>query len=71
MMVTDLQTTIVHTLNYRQDFPFLGMTASETKALAAQMLNQVTSTFQLTNAAGAATLSTPSNTSAPYRVSVS
>ena len=34
------------------------------------MLNQVTSTFQLTNAAGAATLSTPSNTTAPYRVSV-
>src|SRR5579883_2069856 len=70
MTVTDLQTGVVHTTNYRQDFPFLGLTASETKMLAAQALNLSTSTFQFSNVSGGATLSSPTNTSAPYRVSV-
>jgi hypothetical protein len=39
--------------------------------LGAQMLNQLTATLQFSNASGAATLSTPSNASAPYRISVS
>jgi hypothetical protein len=36
----------------------------------AQTLNQVSSTHQVTNAAGASSVSTPSGTSAPYRVSL-
>ena len=39
---TDLQTGIVHTTTYRQDFPFTSMVTSETKTLGAQTLNQAT-----------------------------
>jgi hypothetical protein len=68
--VKDLQTNIVQTTTYRQDFPYIAMAASETKAVGAQTLNQASNTLQFLNASGAATLSTPNNTSAPYRVSV-
>jgi hypothetical protein len=71
MAVTDLQTGIVHTTSYRQDFPFVGFVASETKVLGTPTLNQATNTYQFSNASGAASVSTPSNTGAPYRVSVS
>jgi hypothetical protein len=67
---TDLQTNIVRTTNYRQDFPFLGLTASATTMLGAQTLNQTTSSFQFSNASGAATVSAPSTSGAPYRASV-
>jgi hypothetical protein len=71
MAVTDLQTSIVHTTNYNQVFPFLGLAASETKALGTLALNQTTNTYQITNASGASTtVSTPSNTNAPYQVNV-
>jgi hypothetical protein len=68
--VQDLQTNIVQTTSFRQDFPFIGMPVSVTKALGAQTLNQATTTYQFSNASGAATVSTPTITSAPYRVSV-
>jgi hypothetical protein len=68
---TDLQTNIVHTSNFRQDYPYIGLTASETKVLGTVTLNSVTNTYQFSNASGDTTVSTPSNTSAPYRVSVS
>jgi hypothetical protein len=68
--VQDLQTNIVQTTTFRQDFPFVGMPESVTKTLGVQTLNQATSTYQFLNASGAATVSTPSITSAPYRVSV-
>ena len=70
MTVQDLQTNIVQTTNFRQDFPFIGMVESVTKRLGAQTLNQSTNSYQFSNAGGAATVSTPSTTSAPYRVSL-
>jgi len=68
---TDLQTNVVHTSNFRQDYPYIGLTASETKVLGTAILNSVSNTYQFKNASGVASVSTPSNTSAPYRVSVS
>jgi hypothetical protein len=68
--VTDLQTSIVATTNFRQDFPYLGLTASGTSVLGTQTLNQTTNTYQFSNASGAGTISTPSNTSAPYKVNL-
>jgi hypothetical protein len=70
MQVTDLQTSIVKTTTYRQDFPYIAVTASVIAAKGSQTLNQTTNSFQFLNAAGAATLSAPSITSAPYRASV-
>jgi Salmonella virulence plasmid 65kDa B protein/Insecticide toxin TcdB middle/N-terminal region/FG-GAP-like repeat len=67
---TDLQTNIVETTTYRQDFPYIGLAASTTKALSSLTLNQTTNSYQFSNASGAATLSAPSITIAPYRVSV-
>jgi hypothetical protein len=49
---TDLQTNIVHTTNAHQDYPFIGLTASETKVLGAVTLNSVTNCYQVTNASG-------------------
>jgi hypothetical protein len=69
-LATDLQTSIVQTTNYRQDFPFIGAVASTAKTLNATMLNQTTNTYQFSNASGVAGLSAPSISSAPYRVSV-
>ncbi len=72
MAVKDVQTQIVHTTNYNQIFPYLGLIGSETKALGNLNLNQTTNTYQLTNASGGSTVSMPfSNSGAPYRVSVS
>ena len=71
MTTTDLQTNIAQTTNFRQDFPYIGFVASKTKTLGAQTLNQTTNTFQFKNVSGAATISTPSLTRAPYRVSLS
>ena len=45
---TDLQTGIVHTTTYRQDFPFTSMVASETKTLGAQTLNHTTNHYDWT-----------------------
>jgi hypothetical protein len=67
---TDLQTNIVQTTTYGQSFPYIGLMGTTTKSLGSQTLNQATSTYQFSNAGGAATLSTPSLTSAPYSVSV-
>jgi FG-GAP-like repeat/Insecticide toxin TcdB middle/N-terminal region len=67
---TDLQTNIVHTSNFRQDYPYIGMVASETKVLGTTTLNSVTNTYQVINAFGGTTVSTPNNASSPYRVSV-
>jgi hypothetical protein len=68
MAVTDLQTGIVQTTTYRQDFPYLGLMGSTTKSLGTLTLNQTTNSYQFSNASGAATVG-PAN--APYKVSVS
>jgi hypothetical protein len=74
MTITDPQTGIVQTASYQQSFPFIGLTASLTKTIATgsgtQTLGQAVTTYQFTDAAGAATLSSPTNSGAPYQVSV-
>jgi len=67
---TDLQTNIVQTTTYGQSFPYIGLMGTTTKTLNTLTLNQTTNTYQFSNASGAATLSSPTLTSAPYRVSV-
>ena len=67
MAVTDLQTNIVQTTTYRQDFPYVGLVGSTTKSLGALALNRVTNSYQFSNASGAAAVTT---TGAPYRVSL-
>ena len=65
-------------------FPCIGLTASQTKILSSAVppltLNQTTNSYSYTNASnatqscgtgGGATVTTPSNTGAPYRVAVS
>ncbi len=70
--VTDLQTNIVQTANYRQDFPYIGLIGSGTKAVSGgSTLNSSVYSYQFLNAANAATVSVPSLSSAPYRVSLS
>jgi hypothetical protein len=71
MTVTDLQTNIVETTTYRQDFPFTGLVASQSRVLGAQTLSQASNTYEFKNTSGGTTLSTPSLTSAPYRASLS
>jgi hypothetical protein len=71
MTTKDLQTNIVQTTTYRQDFPFIAMPASGTKALGAITLSQSNNTYQFVNASGVVALSSPSNAGAPYRVSLS
>jgi hypothetical protein len=63
----------LHTSTYNQLFPYLGLTASETKALGSLNLNQSANTYQLTNASGGSTVTTPTIATggAPYRVSLS
>jgi hypothetical protein len=70
MKVTDLQTGIVETANYLQNFPYVGVLASKTKTLSTQTLAQTTSTYQFSNVSNAAAVSAPSGTGAPYRVSI-
>jgi hypothetical protein len=67
VLTTDLQTSIVQTATYRQDFPFVGLTASTVKALGSAALDQVVNSYQFSNASGAATVDIGS---APYRVSL-
>ena len=67
---TDLQTNIVQTTTYRQDFPYIGLAGTTTKSLNTLTLNQTTTSYQFSNAGGASSVSAPSGTGAPYRVSV-
>jgi hypothetical protein len=70
-IATDLQTGIVQTNTFRQDFPFLGLASSTTRSIGSLTLNNVNNTYQFANVnevPGA--LSSPSNLGAPYRVSV-
>ncbi|TQF42594.1 hypothetical protein UNPF46_04630 [Bradyrhizobium sp. UNPF46] len=80
--VKDLQTGIVSTTTYRKDFPYIGSVASMVKSLTpatppggaaaqAMTLSQSSNTYQFSNASGAASVSTPSINSAPYKVSLS
>jgi hypothetical protein len=48
MTVTDLQTSILHTTMYRQEFPFGGLVARETKKLGAVVLNETIHTYDAT-----------------------
>ena len=66
--IKDLQTNITDTTNYRQDFPYIGMVSSSTRATASQTLGQSTNTYQFVNAGGGTTIS-PAG--APYRVTLS
>jgi hypothetical protein len=71
MSVKDLQTNIVDTTTYRQDFPFIGLVASQTRVQGAQELAQTSNTYEFKNAGGGSSLSTPNLTNAPYRVTLS
>ena len=68
---TDLQTNIVQTTIYNQQFPYTGLAGVTKTTLNALTLNQTTTNFQFSNSSGAASLSAPTLTGAPYRVSVS
>ena len=68
--IKDLQTNVVETTTYRQDFPYIGLAASTAKSFNALTLNQTTSSYQVSNASGASSVSAPSGTGAPYKVSV-
>ena len=68
MTMKDLQTAIVDTANYHQDFPYIGLVASTIRLFNSTTLGQSSNTFQFSNASGTTTIS-PS--SAPYRVSLS
>jgi uncharacterized protein RhaS with RHS repeats len=60
----------VQTTTYGQFFPYIGLMGTTTKTLNTLTLNQTANSYQFSNASGAATLSMPTQTSAPYRVSV-
>jgi hypothetical protein len=66
--VRDMQTNIMDTTAYRQDFPYLGLVASTTRTLGTQTLGQSANTYQFSNASGTTAISPAS---APYRVSLS
>jgi hypothetical protein len=68
MAANDLQTSIVDTTTYRQDFPYLGLVASTTRSYGTQTLGASTNTYQFSNASGSTTISPAS---APYEVSLS
>ncbi|WP_316228455.1 SpvB/TcaC N-terminal domain-containing protein [Bradyrhizobium sp. SZCCHNR1039] len=69
-VMTDLQTNIVQTTNYRQDYPFIGLVASASQVLGSQTLSETLNSYLFSNAAGNATVSTPTGTAAPYTVSL-
>jgi hypothetical protein len=52
MTVTDLQTNIVQTTNYRQDFPFVTLVASETRKLGNTTLSTTTNVYGATALGG-------------------
>lgn len=66
--VKDIQTNILETTAYRQDFPHTGLVASTVRTLGGLTLGQSTNTYQFSNAGGGTTIN-PS--SAPYRLSLS
>ena len=45
MKVTDLQTNIVQTTTYRQDYPYLYLVASEAQTLGASTLGATSNTY--------------------------
>ena len=67
---TDLQTNIVQTTMYRQDFPYIGLAASTTKSLNTLTLNRTATSYQFSNASGTSSVGAPSGAGAPYKVSV-
>jgi hypothetical protein len=67
---TDLQTNIVQTTSYRQDFPFVGSVASQTRSVGSVTIGQVTNTYLFANSSGAAAISAPSSANAPYVASL-
>jgi hypothetical protein len=52
MKTTDLQTNIVQTTTYRQDYPFLFSVASDTQALGGSTLSATTNTYGSTSLGG-------------------
>jgi Insecticide toxin TcdB middle/N-terminal region/Salmonella virulence plasmid 65kDa B protein/FG-GAP-like repeat len=68
--VTDVQTGIVKTTNYRQNFPFIGLVDSATKTLNGLTLNSTSSSYSVINASGGTSLSAPTWAYAPYRVTL-
>jgi hypothetical protein len=70
MTVTDVQTGVVQTTTYRQDFPYVGLVASRTKTLNGTTLNSTTNSYEFSNASGGSTVGSPSNAAAPYQVSL-
>jgi hypothetical protein len=52
MAVTDLQTNIVSTTTYRQDYPYTFLASSETKKLGTATLNSTTNTYGSTALGG-------------------
>jgi len=49
---TDLQTNLSQTTTYRQDFPFIGLVATEVKALNAVTLSSVANSYNATDLGG-------------------
>jgi hypothetical protein len=66
----DMQTSIAVGSYYYQNFPYIGLLAAKETSLGSQILNLTLPTYQFSNTSGAANVSTPSSSSAPYRVSV-
>jgi hypothetical protein len=66
----DMQTSIAIGSYYYQNFPYIGLLAAKETSLGSQVLNLTLATHQFSNTSGAANVSTPSSSSAPYRVSV-
>lgn len=52
MKVTDLQTNILQTTTYRQDYPYLYLAASDTQTLGAGTLSSTTNTYSSTSLGG-------------------
>jgi hypothetical protein len=50
--VKDLQTNVVQTTTFRQDYPYIALATSETKVLNSTTLNSVSSTYSATNLGG-------------------
>jgi hypothetical protein len=48
MLITDLQTNIVETVTYRQDYPFITLVASDVKTLGSTTLNSTTNSYAAT-----------------------
>jgi uncharacterized repeat protein (TIGR01451 family) len=52
MTATDLQTNVVQTTNYRQDFPYVGLVSSLTKTLGGATLNTTANSYGATSLGG-------------------